>query len=146
MRLTFARYITLSALTLLLMLPQSGLASRPIGGDYCGEAISGGEWVDVVTTLTTESNGLLTGTYRFDDRGEISPGTLREDEKQSEDTRTLVWVDKYGTGKLTMRFTPSRSSFDGEWGANDETPIFGWNGASCNFDSVRNSADYPAQS
>ena len=131
-----ARQIAPPVFLLVLALSQVALASAPIHGDYCGKAVSGGEWVDVVTSLKTSTDGLLTGSYKFEDNGEIVPGTLREETKRSGETRTLVWVDKYGTGKLTMRFAPHHSSFEGEWGLADQIPIFGWNGEHCNFDSV----------
>ena len=139
MHLTFARYIALPALSLLLMLPQSGLASQSIGGDYCGKVMSGGEWVDVVTTLTTRPDGLLSGKYEFNDKGKLAPGTLRENNKASEDARVFTWVDKYGTGTLMASFSENRASFEGLWGDGDEMPGFGWTGQRCNMDSVRNS-------
>jgi hypothetical protein len=141
-----ARQIAPPVLLLVVALPQVALASAPIHGNYCGKAVSGGEWVDVVTSLKTSAEGLLTGSYKFEDKGELVPGTLREETKQSGETRTLIWADKYGTGKLTMRFAPHHSSFEGEWGVRDATPLFGWNGERCNFDSARNSAEQPTQS
>ncbi len=121
------------------------LASAQIHGDYCGKAVSGGKWVDVVTSLKTSSDGLLTGSYKFEDNGAMVRGSLREETKQPGETRTLIWADKYGIGNLTMRFAPHYSSFEGKWGVGDATPLFGWNGERCNFDSARNSAEQSSQ-
>ena len=46
--------------------------------------------------------------------GDSTPGTLREYLKQSDDARTLVWIDKYGTGQLVVHFdevTSTRINF-----------------------------------
>jgi hypothetical protein len=119
------------ALSVLLPLSQPSWASTPINGEYCGKAISNGEWVDVVTRLTTGPDGLLSGTYEFEDKGEMAPGTLRERSKHSEDARVLTWVDKYGSGTVVLSFTPDRASFTGLWGLGDDLPGLGWIGGSC---------------
>lgn len=102
-----------------------------ISGRYCGTALSGGELVEVETILEMGADGLLSGSYAFADNGETTDGTLREYTKQSDDTRTLVWVDKYGTGLLTVQFDDSRSSFAGLWGASVYAPAYRWDGRRC---------------
>lgn len=81
--------------------------------------------------METGADGLLSGSYAFADNGETTDGTLREYTKQSDDTRTLVWVDKYGTGLLTVQFDDSRSSFDGLWGVSVYAPTYRWDGRRC---------------
>jgi hypothetical protein len=111
-------------------------AEAQINREYCGKAISNGEWVDVVTRLTTGPDGLLSGTYEFEDNGEMAPGTLREQGKHSEVARVLTWMDKYGTGTVVMSFAPDRASFTGLWGLGDDFPGLGWNGGSCEANTV----------
>lgn len=102
-----------------------------ISGRYCGTAFSGGELVEVETILETGADGLLSGSYAFADNGGTTDGTLREYAKQSDDTRTLVWVDKYGTGLLTISLDESRSSFAGLWGVSVYAPTYRWDGRRC---------------
>jgi hypothetical protein len=130
----FSRFPAL-LLAAILAFTQVSWAS-PIGGAYCGKAISNGEWVDVVTRLKTGQDGLLTGTYEFDDQGEMAPGTLRETSKASEDARVLTWVDRYGSGTVVLTFTPDRTSFRGFWGLDGDLPSLGWNGGSCEANIV----------
>ena len=127
---TAAKLVIASALSL------PALAHPPslIEGRFCGTAWSGGQLVEVVTTLSTESNGLLVGSYLFADNGEDTPGTLREYLKQDDDARTMVWIDKYGTGQLTVHFDPMRDSFTGKWGVEVETPTYRWDGTRCSDD------------
>jgi hypothetical protein len=133
-----ATALRLAALVLstLLSLSQISWASMQINREYCGKAISNGEWVDVVTRLTTGPDGLLSGTYEFEDNGEMAPGTLREQGKHSEVARVLTWMDKYGTGTVVMSFAPDRASFTGLWGLGDDFPGLGWNGGSCEANTV----------
>ena len=104
---------------------------REIAGRYCGTAWSGGRLVEVVTSLSTGPDGLIAGSYEFADKGENTPGTLREFLKDNDDKRTLVWVDKYGTGQLTATFDRSRESFRGLWGDYAEAPTHRWDGLLC---------------
>ena len=127
---TFATLVTLSALYRAIA-PAD--AAEDIAGKYCGTAWSGGELVEVVTTLSTGPNGLLVGSYEFADKGVTTPGTLREYLKQNEDKRTLVWVDKYGTGQLVVTFDQSRDSFSGGWNVYIDPPTYRWDGQRCNL-------------
>src|SRR5215468_3977634 len=108
----FTTLLTLSALHGAIA---PAVATEDIAGKYCGTAWSGGELVEVVTTLMTGPNGLLVGSYEFADQGKTTPGTLREYLKQDDDKRTLIWVDKYGTGQLVVTFDQNRGSFSGGW-------------------------------
>jgi hypothetical protein len=127
---TFATLLTLSGLYHAIA---AAAATEEVAGKYCGTAWSGGELVEVVTMLSTGPNGLLVGSYEFADRGETTPGTLREYSKQDEDKRTLIWVDKYGTGQLVVTFDQSRDSFSGGWNIDIEPPAFRWDGQRCNL-------------
>jgi len=126
----FTTLLTLSALYGAIA---PAVATDDIAGKYCGTAWSGGELVEVVTTLSTGANGLLVGSYEFADRGEVTPGTLREYLKQDEDERTMVWVDKYGTGQLVVTFDQSRDSFSGGWNVDIDPPAHRWDGQRCNL-------------
>jgi hypothetical protein len=122
---------TLLALSVLDPAVTSPAVPQAIAGKYCGTAWSGGELVEVVTTLSTGLNGLLIGSYEFADNGQATPGTLREYLKQDEDKRTLIWVDKYGTGQLVVTFDHSRDSFSGGWNVDIEPPAYRWDGQRC---------------
>lgn len=115
----------------LLALSTAAATPDEISGKYCGTALSGGELVEVETVFETGADGLLSGTYAFADNGATTDGALREYKKQSDDTRTLVWIDKYGTGLLTIHFDKSRSSFDGLWGVSVHAPTYRWDGRRC---------------
>jgi hypothetical protein len=131
---TFSTSAARLILVYVLSLPALARPAPVIDGRYCGTAWSGGELVEVITTLSTQPNGLLVGSYLFADNGEDTPGTLREYLKQNEDTRTMVWVDKYGTGQLTVRFDASRDSFTGKWGVEIDLPTYRWDGQRCSDD------------
>jgi hypothetical protein len=109
-------------------------AASGIGGTYCGTAWSGGLIVEVVTTLTAEADGLLVGHYEFADRGEMTPGKLREYRKLSDGKRMLIWTDKYGVGQLLLQFNDSGDSFAGKWNSDLWSPALQWDGRRC--DSV----------
>ena len=106
-------------------------APHEIAGRYCGTAWSGGRLVEVVTTLTTGADGMLAGSYEFADKGEVTPGTLREHLKDVDGKRTLIWADKYGTGQLIVTFDDSRASFAGMWGDYSGPPSHRWDGKLC---------------
>jgi len=126
----------LAVLTTLSLSPAFASAQNVIEGRYCGTAWSGGSLVEVVTTLTTQAGGLLAGSYEFADDGDITQGSLREYLNQADDTRTLIWVDKYGTGQLVVHFDESRDSFTGKWGVYIDTPLFQWDGERCDMQVV----------
>lgn len=106
-------------------------SQKPLDGLYCGTAWSGGRLVEVRTKLRTEGNGLLSGTYDFADFDETTSGTLAEREKTSETTRTLTWVDIYGTGPVVMVFDEAGRSFTGLWNADSAKPAYQWDGERC---------------
>jgi hypothetical protein len=131
---TLANLLIIAA-TLVGVPPASAVPD--IDGKYCGTAWSGGELVEVVTTLTTQANGLLIGSYEFADNGQTTPGTLHEYLKEADDRRTLVWVDKYGTGQLVVTFDGSRDSFTGGWNAYTNPPAYRWDGKRCDLVASR---------
>jgi hypothetical protein len=90
--------------------------------------------VDVVTRLTTRRDtGLLAGSYEFSDEGQTTRGTLMQ-YQQGDDTRPLIWTDKYGTGQLVIRFDQSRNAFSGKWGSGSGTALHQWDGTRCDGD------------
>ena len=121
----------LAAAAMTLIPAVSASAPRDIAGRFCGTAWSGGKLVEVVTTLTTGADGLIAGSYEFADKGESTPGTMREYLKEGDDKRTLIWADKYGTGPLIVTFDDSRASFTGMWGDYTEPPSHQWDGRLC---------------
>lgn len=104
--------------------------SKP-AGHYCGKLLSGGDLVDVETSLQVDRRGHISGTYRFDDDGNTTTGTLSEIGASQGGVRTLRWFDRYGMGLLTIRFTSDYRHFDGLWGPQDADPSYTWNGDDC---------------
>ena len=74
---------------------------------------------------------MLVGSYEFADEGEVTSGELREYFKRSDDARTLIWIDKYGSGQLVIVFNDNRSSFTGNWGVYTDDPTSRWDGKRC---------------
>ncbi|ENN87663.1 hypothetical protein RHSP_45611 [Rhizobium freirei PRF 81] len=104
--------------------------ARP-AGHYCGKLLSSDRLVDVETSLQVDAKGHLSGTYRFNDDGNTTVGTLSEIGTAPDKTRTLRWFDKYGMGSLTIRFDAGYHRFEGLWGPQDAAPSYPWNGGSC---------------
>ncbi|MFS8045751.1 hypothetical protein [Rhizobium sp. BR 314] len=105
--------------------------ARP-AGHYCGKLLSSDRLVDVETSLQADAEGHLSGTYRFNDDGNTTVGTLSEIGTKPGKIRTLRWFDKYGMGSLTIRFDAGYHRFEGLWGPQDTAPSYTWNGGSCN--------------
>jgi hypothetical protein len=100
-------------------------------GHYCGKLLSSGLLVDVETSLQADPKGHISGTYRFDDDGNTTAGTLSEIGTAHGTARTLRWSDKYGMGSLTIRFDAGYGRFEGLWGPQDAVPSYTWNGGNC---------------
>ncbi|WP_246755207.1 MULTISPECIES: hypothetical protein [Rhizobium] len=100
-------------------------------GHYCGKLLSSGLLVDVETSLQADPKGHISGTYRFDDDGNTTAGTLSEIGTTHGTVRTLRWFDKYGMGSLTIRFDHDYSRFEGLWGPEDAVPSYTWSGGNC---------------
>ena len=124
------------AIAALLVSTATARADTIVEGLYCGIAMSGGEHVEVRTRFTTLADGLLEGTYDFADQGKTTSGKLREYAKTSDRERTLIWVDRYGTGQLKITFDQTGGSFDGMWGIKTTAPAFRWDGKRCSIETV----------
>lgn len=109
--------------------------AEEIGGRYCGKLLSGGALVEVVTILAPGKDGRLTGVYSFREDDALVEGRL-EEERVSGLTRTLVWTDKYGSGRLLITFTSSYDAFRGAWGMANDPPTAPWEGARCSMSTV----------
>jgi len=132
---TIARLIGICITAALFHLPGSANAAAKSpaqpAGHYCGQLLSSGRLVDVETSLQVDARGHLSGTYRFDDDGNTTAGTLSEVGKTPGTVRTLRWFDRYGMGSLTIRFEAGYRRFEGLWGPQNATPSYTWNGGSC---------------
>jgi hypothetical protein len=106
-----------------------------IGGRYCGKLFSGGALVEVVTILAPGKDGRLEGVYSFREGDAMVDGKLQE-ERVNGLTRTLVWTDKYGSGRLLITFTGSYDAFRGAWGVDNDLPSAQWDGARCSMSTV----------
>lgn len=100
-------------------------------GRYCGKLLSGDKLVDVETSLRVDGQGHISGTYRFDDDGTTTVGSLSEVGASDGRQRTLRWFDKYGMGSLTIHFAAGYHRFEGLWGSQGATPSYIWNGSDC---------------
>lgn len=119
----------------LLPLPTAGASgAKPVAGPagrYCGKLLSSGSLVDVETSLQVDTQGHIAGTYRFEDGGSTTIGTLSEVGTAHGRKRTLRWFDRYGMGSLTIRFDAGYDRFEGRWGPQDAVPSYTWNGGNC---------------
>jgi len=119
----------------LLPLPASAHSTaEPVpgpAGRYCGKLLSSDKLVDVETSLRVDGQGHISGTYRFDDDGTTTVGSVSEVGTSGGRQRTLRWFDKYGMGSLTIRFAPGYRRFEGLWGPQGAAPSYIWNGGDC---------------
>jgi hypothetical protein len=126
--------ITLLAAASTLVASGSSAHARDPVGKYCGGLLSSGVMSEVETRFVRNvSNGTITGSYIFDDRGQPTEGMLAEasDDGDGNDlTRLFIWRDKYGYGKLVVTFTPDFSEFRGKWG-DSGSALAPWNGKRC---------------
>jgi hypothetical protein len=129
-----ARKIPLLAAAFIAAAPASLAHARDPIGKYCGGLLSAGVMSNVETRfIRNVSNGAITGSYVFDDRGQPAEGMLAEagDDGDGNDlTRLFIWRDKYGYGKLMLTFTPDFSEFHGKWG-DTGSALAPWNGKRC---------------
>ena len=100
-------------------------------GHYCGKLLSGGSLVDIETSLKVDVEGHISGTYRFDDHGTTTIGSLSEIGAAPGPKRVLLWFDRYGSGALAIQFDPAYSHFEGLWAPRGKLPAYTWNGSSC---------------
>lgn len=119
------------------LLPVSASAlseAKPLAapaGHFCGKLFSSGSLVDVETSLQVDMEGHISGTYRFDDDGTETIGTLSEIGAAPGTKRVLLWFDKYGNGALSIQFDPGYTRFEGLWGPHGSLPSYTWNGGRC---------------
>lgn len=102
-------------------------------GRYCGKVLSSGVMSNVETSFEMNaSNGAVVGSYVFAEQTQPVDGVLAEadDGDSNELTRTFIWRDKYGYGKLNVTFTPNFSEFEGKW-SDGGLNFLPWNGTRC---------------
>ncbi len=100
-----------------------------IVGTFQGQALSGGEVVEVITTFAVDKDNDLVGTYRFRQGGEWFDGTLTKARLSEGGDVTLIWQDAFGAGTLTITFADDYQSFTGAWSSlEDTTDAFPWTG------------------
>ena len=100
-----------------------------IVGTFQGQAMSGGEVVEVITTFEIDKDDVLVGTYSFLQGGEWFDGTLSKARLSEHGDITFIWQDAFGAGTLTITFADDYQSFTGAWsGLEDTTDAFPWTG------------------
>ncbi len=98
-------------------------------GTYDGWAASGGTLVPVETRIEAREDGILFGTYRFDQDGQIFRGTLSHGRVTGPADLLFIWHDDWGYGVLTLHFEPGFERFTGAWGPLDDgAQVFPWLG------------------
>lgn len=131
---TIARLIGICITAALFHLPGSANAAAKSpaqpAGHYCGQLLSSGRLVDVETSLQVDARGHLSGTYRFDDDGNTTAGTLgsREDSWHGSNTALVrqIW-DGLADNPLRGRLPSFRRSV----GTAERDLSYTWNGGSC---------------
>ncbi|MEK1887224.1 MAG: hypothetical protein AAAB35_06525 [Phyllobacterium sp.] len=126
--------LALAALSFYGLGTVAGIASSP-AGRYCGEMISSGAYRDVETVLNVDKTGHINGTYEAADSTGRLVGTLTEKEDGNGTSRSLIWTDKYGTGRLDVHFSDDYREFNGRWGASKDGRFDAvshtWTGSPC---------------
>ena len=103
--------------------------------NVCANEIFIGEYKGFINDIyqTTTSikikNGQLIGDYFYYEDGKKTFGKLIDSEISPSD-RTVIfeWNDKWGKGKLRIKFNQNYNSFKGTWGKNDNWAGSGWDG------------------
>lgn len=107
--------------------PWSTLSSAV--GVYQGWASSGGSLVPVETRIAADTDGVLSGTYRYDQDGQVFHGTLGHGRAAGPTDLVFIWHDDWGYGVLTLHFEPGFERFTGAWGTLDDgAVVFPWVG------------------
>ena len=125
----------LLVLIMLVVLAAPARADQPwtdvagAAGVYDGWASSGGTLVPVETRIEAGLDGVLHGTYRFDQDGQIFRGTLSHGRVTSPADLVFIWHDDWGYGLLALHFEPGFERFTGAWGTLDDSAlVFPWVG------------------
>ncbi|MEM7121269.1 MAG: hypothetical protein AAF563_08350 [Pseudomonadota bacterium] len=133
--MTLARPFILALIALLIVATTPASAQdgpvdpARIVGTFQGQALSGGEAVEVVTVFAVDSNDDLVGTYSFRQGGEWFDGTLTKARLSEQGDVTFIWQDAFGAGTLTIMFADDYQSFAGAWSSlEDTTDAFPWTG------------------
>jgi hypothetical protein len=98
------------------------------GGKYVGCAVSAGEWVPIVTTLTVTGE-TVSGVYVFIEApGRWVPGKLAFTIREDDNRLAFSWSDVYGTGSASFAFSRDGARFDGFWTGTNGPDRYFWNG------------------
>ncbi len=98
------------------------------GGKYVGCAVSAGEWVPIVTTLTVTGE-TVSGVYVFIEApGRWVPGKLAFTIREDDNRLAFSWSDVYGTGSASFAFSRDGARFDGFWTGTNGPDRYPWNG------------------
>lgn len=99
--------------------------SKDVVGSYKGEIWSGGNPIKGTTNFSINNGGTLIGSYTFgSDSGELANCV----ELNRENVLKCKWIDKYGEGTLTIKFSNRNAKFDGYWTTENNPQIYKWNG------------------
>ncbi len=93
-------------------------------GVFDGWAKSGGGLVPVETRLVTGPDGVISGTYRFEQANQIFHGTLSHGRATGPADLTFIWHDDWGWGLLILHFDARFRQFTGAWGPLDDSAMF----------------------
>jgi hypothetical protein len=100
-------------LAVLLLSAGAAGADPRLAGTYDGNIWSGEDGAGT-TILTVAENGLISGTYNYQDGSFPGNGTLSDCTYDRAILR-CTWADSYGSGALVVRFDPPLKRFQGSW-------------------------------
>lgn len=109
-------------LTSLLLAPAA--MAQP-NGTYTGQIESSGRYVPVVTTLKTDQQGRIGGTYQYTENKRHYSGALSDCEYNGGVNLQCVWRDAAGEGVVTFAFDNGFKRFVGLWKGDQ---MYGWSG------------------
>lgn len=104
----------------------AGQEAPPLEGVYIGCAESGGDMVPVATMFRHDGT-LLSGAYLFiEPDGARVEGLLPHWRPLDSHTAEFDWVDKYGNGRLVVRWEGGGEDFTGQWRVDAEPGVHIW--------------------
>lgn len=105
----------------------SDSASKIIG-TYKGKYSTGQIEQGMKTVFVRDADGNLSGYYQMSEGDAIEEGDLRDIQFFPGNSVTALWIDRYGSGDLVMKFSDDYSRFDGLWGPQGAPAMLLWSG------------------
>lgn len=99
-------------------------------GEYHGEIWSDGMYASV-TEFYGETRDGRDGVYRFEYGDDVEEGVLLNCKRLKAQEFRCSWKDRWGVGRLDLKFTEDFNAFTGVWSDESNPPSLGlrWHGA-----------------